>query len=159
MGHFRILEFFIFSKVFPLKDNILDDSNHLGSFNPFLFDIFFLSEIEMISWGSNNIHEGFIEENEIQLSLNFFRVSFVKTLSLIKKYFTWVYKYKDSYCRHFWSLPFQSIIFQGEDNNCRYLHCLRRYLLWFGWRIWFSEWQGRIDRVTWDRWWSWQWRQ
>lgn len=128
MGHFRILEFFVFCKVLSFKDNILDYGDDLSSFIFFLFDIFFLGEIEMVSWRGGDIHESFVEEDEVELSLNFFGMSFIKTLSLISKICTWVCKYKGSYCRHLWSLPFRSIVFQGEGNNCRFHHCLRRYL-------------------------------
>jgi len=80
MSHFRILKLFVLRKILSLKNDILNDGDDLSSFDSFLFDIFFLCQVEMISRRGNNIHEGFVEEDEIKLSLNFFWMSFIISL-------------------------------------------------------------------------------
>ncbi len=76
MGHFGCFEFFVFGEILSLKDDLLNDLDSLLSFESFLLDLFFLGDVEVVCWRGNNVKKGFVEENEIQLSFNFLRISF-----------------------------------------------------------------------------------
>lgn len=61
----------------------MNDGDDFSSLDSFLFDIFLLDEVEMISWRGDDIKESFIEEDEVKLSLYFFRVSFIESFPFI----------------------------------------------------------------------------
>lgn len=81
MGHFGCLELFILREILSLKDNVLNELNRFFCFNFFVLDVLFFNQVEMLSWGSNDVCKSLVKENEVQFRLDFFWMPFAECFS------------------------------------------------------------------------------